>query len=408
MASALELTATTFPEYAWAWWRKARSGESGVLPVIIGLAVIVLFFELNSSLYLSANNVVDLLLGSVVYIMFAIGEVFVLLLGEIDLSVVYEGGIGACVIALLVQPPTNCSWWLAIPAGLGVSAAIGLVQGALITRLRLPAFIVTLAGYLGLFGVLTDMTGKAGTVSINPYQPLMDLFNATLSPRASKLALGVAVVVVAVFSIMRHVRHRRAGLVTPPISVTVLKVVMFAVSGGVVVWLCDFNRGIAGGVVEGLPGGVLAVVVVLVASTFVLSSTRFGRYVYAIGGNAEAARRAGINVRLVRTACFSIVGLMAGIAALMYMSDTGGIGSNIFASYMLYAVAAAVIGGTSLFGGRGKPVSAVLGGLVIAAVTNGVQLMGWSTATSNIVTAVVLLVAVTVDSMARRGTQRTA
>ena len=410
LAASSEVVADSLGEYATAWWRKVRSGDSGVLPVIIGLVAIIVVFELKTSLFLSAGNIVNLFNQAVVFIMFAIGEVFVLLLGEIDLSMVFVAGIGAGLMAALVAPPYNLPWWLAILAGLSATTAIGLISGTLITRLRLPSFIVTLAGYIGWQGVMIWMfdtfpIAVGGVISISN-RVLLDLVGGNMSPTASWIVMAVVVVGFAAYSIFRDIRRKAQGLVTPPMGLTLLKCGVVAVAGVALVLICNVNRGTGTQRVSGVPWSIPILLVVFGATSILLARTRFGRYIYAIGGNAEAARRAGINTRLIRTIAFGLTGLMAGIAGLMYLSQIGSIATDIDPTYVLYAVAAAVIGGTSLYGGRGKPLHAVLGGIVIAAVYNGIYLIGLGAAATYMVTGVVLLVAVTVDSVARRGGQR--
>jgi D-xylose transport system permease protein len=412
LTAAPEVVANDLPTYLRAWWQRVRAGESGVLPVVVGLAVIILVFEVRTTLYLSAGNVVNLLNQAVVFVLFAMGEVFVLLLGEIDLSMVFNAGIGAGIVAAFVVHPYNFPWWLAILCGLAATTVIGFGLGSLITRLRLPSFIVTLAAYIGLQGVMLWMfdtlpIAVGGVISVSN-RVLLDLVNGNLSPAASWIVMAVAVVVFGGLTVYRDLRRRAAGLVTPPLGLTLSKVGLVAAAGIVLVWVCDINRGSGATKVSGVPWSIPIVLVLFMAATFVLSRTRFGRYIYAIGGNAEAARRAGINVQMVRTMAFLISGLFAGLAGVMYLSQLGSIATDIDPSYVLFAVAAAVIGGTSLFGGRGKPLHAVLGGLVIAAVYNGIYLIGFGAAATDMVTGVVLLVAVTVDSIARRGSQRAA
>jgi len=410
LAVAAEVVANDLPTYIRAWWQRVRGGDSGVLPVVVGLVVIVLVFEIRTSLYLSAGNIVNLFNQAVVFVLFAIGEVFVLLLGEIDLSMVFNAGIGAGIVAAFVVHPYNFPWWLAVLCGLAATTIIGFGLGVLITRLRLPSFIVTLAAYIGLQGVMLWMfdtlpIAVGGVISISN-RVLLDFVNGSLSRTASWVAMALAVAAFGGFTVFRDLRRRSAGLVTPPIGLTLSKVGVVAVAGVVLVWVCNINRGTGATKVWGVPWSIPIVLVLYFGATFLLSRTRFGRYIYAIGGNAEAARRAGINVQMVRAIAFLISGLFAGLAGIMLLSQLGSIATDIDPSYVLFAVAAAVIGGTSLFGGRGKPLHAVLGGLVIAAVYNGIYLIGFGAAATDMVTGVVLLVAVTVDSIARRGSQR--
>jgi len=213
----------------------------------------------------------------------------------------------------------------------------------------------------------------------------------------------VLVALAAVVMITRDRRRLKAGLVAPPLGVTVLKVAVFAVAGVLVVIVCNTNRGVGLVTLEGVPWAVLIVLGVLVLYTVLTTRTRFGRYIYAIGGNAEAARRAGVSLRRVRTLCFTLCGLTAGLGGIMLASNLNSIGTNINGGeYVLFAVASAVIGGTALFGGRGKMIHALLGGLVIAVIYNGLGLIGLSAGPTFIVTAIVLLVAVTIDTLARR------
>ncbi|MGC8627321.1 MAG: sugar ABC transporter permease [Acidimicrobiales bacterium] len=403
-----EAVAGTLGEYLAAWWRRVRSGESGVLPVVGALVAIVVIFQAQNSLFLSGPNLVNLLQQGVVIVMFGMAEVFVLLLGEIDLSVVYEAGIGAGIMAALVASPANLPWWVAILAGLAATALAGLIQGVLITRLGLPSFIVTLGGYIGFEGLMLWMfdhmsIAVGGVIEVSNHI-MLDLVAGAISPVASWVLMIALVVVFGTYLVVRDMRRRASGLVTPPFGLTVIKIAFTAAAGVLVVLVSDVNRGVKGGArVEGVPWAVPIVLAILALATFLLGRTRFGRYIYAVGGNAEAARRAGVNLYRIRTIAFALSGLMAGFAGLMYLSLLGSIATDIDPDYVLYAVAAAVIGGTSLFGGRGKAVHALLGALVIAAIANGLGLLGMGAAATDMVTALVLIAAITVDSVARRG-----
>jgi len=403
-AGSAELMANSVGDYARIWWRRVRNGESGALPIILGLIAIVIFFQLRNSLFLSAGNLVNLMIQSVPFILLGMAEIFVLLLGEIDLSVGFNAAIGAtiCLWAAYTLP-----WPVAIILGLLASAFIGLIQGLLITLLGLPSFVVTLAGLLGLNGlliILVARTGHGAGGSIgNPSNIIYDLTAGNLSPAAGWVVMIALVALAAVVMITRDRRRLKAGLVAPPLGVTVLKVAVIAVAGVLVVIVCNTNRGVGLVTLNGVPWAVLIVLGVLVLYTVLTARTRFGRYIYAIGGNAEAARRAGVSLRRIRTLCFTLCGLTAGLGGIMLASNLNSIGTNINGGeYVLFAVASAVIGGTALFGGRGKMIHALLGGLVIAVIYNGLGLIGMSTAATFIVTAIVLLVAVTIDTLASR------
>jgi D-xylose transport system permease protein len=358
--------------------------------------------------FLSAVNLVNLFDQSAVFIVLAMGEGFVLLLGEIDLSIGYVAAIGGVVAAQLVQPGMDLPWWLAIIVALLVCGVIGGLHGVIITRLRMPAFIVTLAGYLIWFGVMIIILGLAGGVSITStvlpdQQALYGIVYAYLPPLVSWIGLVVIVGLLGSAMWFRDAARRRSGLVAPPVGLTVAKIVLMAVAGITVVVNCNLNRG-SNLPIVGVPWVVPLVLVVLGIWTFLLERTQFGRHMYAVGGNPEAARRAGVNVSRVRTVGFVLCSLTAGIAGIIYCSQLGGMTTNINGGQLvLYAVAAAVIGGTSLFGGRGRAIHGLLGGLVIGAIYNGLYLLAFPIQVQLIVTGLVLLAAVSVDSLSRKG-----
>jgi D-xylose transport system permease protein len=401
-AVAPEILANSLGEYLRAYVARIRAGDSGVLPVVGGLIVICVVFEVANGNFLSPGNLVNLLVQSAVFMLLAMAEVFALLLGEIDLSIGFVAGISGIVTAVLVEHSHGWPWWAAIIAGLACTAAIGALQGTIITRIGLPSFVVTLAGLLAWQGVMLLILGNGGTIPIND-QTIDNLANGNLSVVASWVVTAAAVAAFGLLTWLRDSRRRRSGLVAPPASLTALKIAGAAVAGVVLVLICNADRGVLVPV-AGMPWVVLIVLGVLVAWTLLLGRTRFGRYIYAIGGNAEAARRAGVNLARIRTLAFVLCSLTAGVAGLIYASQLRSVSTNLDGGQLvLYAVAAAVIGGTSLFGGRGKALDAVLGGLVIAAIYNGMGLLGLSAALQYVVTALVLIAAVTIDALARRG-----
>ena len=404
---APEVIADSLGEYVKIWITRVRNGESGALPVILGLVAIVIYFQVRSSLFLSAGNLVNLIGQAAWIIMLGMAEVFVLLLGEIDLSIGYTSALGATFTCWLLLPPNPAPWPLAVLVGLAVPAIFSGLEGVIVTRLRLPSFVVTLAGQLLALGLLLEVMQAAapnGGGSIRLYNNVLsDIEGGALSPLASWIVMVVAVVLAGALFLVRDSRRRASNLAAPPLSVTLLKIVAMAIAGVVVVLVGNTNRGVGFTVVRGVPWVVLVVLVVVVAWSFLLGRTRFGRYIYAIGGNAEAARRAGINLSRIRILAFTLAGLTAGIMGIIYTSYLGSISTGVQGGQnVLYAVAAAVIGGTSLFGGRGKMLNAVLGGLIVAVIYNGLELLGLGAAPQYIWTAIVLLAAVTVDTLARR------
>jgi D-xylose transport system permease protein len=396
------VVASSLGEYTKATIVRVRGGEAGVLPVVGGLILISILFQSLNSNFLTAGNIVNLLIQGAVFMLLALGETFALLLGEIDLSIGFVAGIGGTIMAELVQESTGWPWWAAILAGLVACALIGLLQGTIITRLGLPSFVVTLAGLLGWQGVMLLMLGQGGTVPIND-KVINDITSGNLTAAWSWVVmLGIAACFSGVIWV-RESRRRASGLVAPPVSVTLVKIAGAFAAAVALVLICNTNRGLLIPI-QGVPYVVLLVLGVATAWTVLLGRTRFGRYQYAIGGNAEAARRAGVKLASMRTYAFMLGSFTAGIAGVVYASRLRSVSTAIDGgTLVLYAVAAAVIGGTSLFGGRGKAINAVLGGLVIAAIDNGMGLQGYSAAAKYVVTALVLLAAVTIDALSRRG-----
>ncbi len=406
VALAPEVLADSLGDYLRAWWLRIRGGESGAIPIIIGLIVICIFFEVQSSAFLTATNIVNLFVQAAFIILLGLAELYALILSEIDLSVGFVGAVGAAIALALIGSPADWPWWAGLIVGMAACGVIGAFQGALITRLKIPSFVVTLAGLLGWQGVLiyvfdVDKGAVGGVISISN-GVLDDLVSGNLTPAAGWIVLVAGVGLFALTSLLTTGRRRSQGLSAPPLSITLATVGAVAVAGVALVYICNLNRGVVTPV-EGVPWVLPIIVIILVAASFVLARTRLGRYIYAIGASPEAARRAGIHVARIRTIAFALCSFTAGLAAVVYASRLGSLSVGFDGgTYVLYAVAAAVIGGASLFGGYGKPIHPLLGGLVIATLTNGLALLNISTAGTDIATAAVLLVAVAVDATLRR------
>jgi D-xylose transport system permease protein len=407
VTAAPELLADSLGEYIRAWVKRIRNGESGALPILLGLVLIVIIFQVQQSKFLSAGNIVNLLVQAAFFVTLGLGETFALILSEIDLSVGFVAGIGATITLALISPSYGWPWWAAVIVGLLACAVLGAFQGLLITRLHLPSFVVTLASLLGLGGVLIFLFDSfhgavGGVIGLPTSGPLYNLVNGNMSVAASWIVLVVAVAFYALVTITRNTRRRARNLSAPPLSIAVLTIVVAALAGALLVIVCNLNRGNLVPL-KGVPWVLPLVLLLVVAWTLLLGKTRTGRYMYAIGASPEAARRAGIRVQWIRTVAFTLSAFTAGLGGLVFASRLGSISVGYDGStYVLYAIAAAVIGGASLFGGYGKAVHALLGGVLIAAVVNGLALIGVSTAGEEIATAVVLLAAVTVDSLVRR------
>jgi D-xylose transport system permease protein len=413
-----ELLARSLGQYARAWALQIRSGNSGVLPVVFAMVLVAIIFEVITPehAFLRPSNLVYIFGLSTVYMVLAMAETVVLLLGEIDLSVGAVAMIGGVIAFKLVQKPgPGLPWWVAMVAALACCGLIGALQGTLVARLRIPSFVVTLGGFLLFSGVLVVVLGGAdGTVSLNSsvanQRVIYDLVQGLVAPAVGWVALAVVVVAAGAVLWLRAAARRRQGLVAPPAGVTAIRIALVALVGVAVVLICNGNRGTSLVTVEGVPWVIPIVLVLLGGLTVLLQRTRFGRYVYAIGGNPEAASRAGISLAGIRTWSFALCSATAGLGGILlgscfygeYSTNTADPGQVV-----LYVVAAAVIGGVSLFGGRGKALHGVLGGLLIGAIAYGVSLLNLgqlATPLEYIVPGGVLLGAVLVDVLSRRGT----
>jgi D-xylose transport system permease protein len=383
---------------------RVRGGDVGALPAVLSLLVLVVVFtSLRPSTFTNAFNFSNLLHQAAAVIVIAMGLVFVLLLGEIDLSAGFTAGSSAAVMGVVL---TNHGWpwYLSVLACLLTGTVIGLALGLLVAYLGIPSFVVTLAAFLGLQGVLLKLIGEGGTVAIG--NDILLAINNKNMPVWAGWALWI--VVVGAFALMswrRSTRRRAAGLTAEAMSVVLIKIIVLAVLLGVATYYLSIERSRNPLVssIKGVPQVVLLLLILLVVLSFVLGRTAFGRHIYAVGGNAEAARRAGIDVQRVKLFCFMICSTLAAVGGILIASRNNSISpSTGGADTLLYAVGAAVIGGTSLFGGKGRVIDAILGGLVIAVIINGMGLLNKPSSTVYMVTGFVLLVAASVDAISRR------
>ena len=412
------LVAQSFGQYLRAWWAQVRSGNSGVLPVILAMVVVAVVFQIITPehAFLRPSNLVYIFGLSTVYMVLAIAETVVLLLAELDLSVGAVALFGGVVAFKLVQQPgPDWPWWAAVLAALACCGVVGALQGTLVARLRIPAFVVTLGGFLLFSGIIIIVLGGADAfVNVSASVPnqrfIYYMVQGVIAPVACWVALAVVVGVAGTTLWLRAAARRRQGLTAPPASLTAIRIALVALVGVAVVLICTVNRGSSLVTVEGVPWVIPIVLVVLGAWTVALQRTRFGRYIYAIGGNPEAARRAGVSLVAIRTWGFALCSATAGLGGILlgsffygeYSTNTADPGQLV-----LYAVAAAVIGGVSLFGGRGKAIHGILGGLLIGGIAYGVSLLNLGTLATPleyILPGGVLLAAVGVDVLSRRGT----
>lgn len=388
-------------EYWQGYLNKLRAGDVGSLPAILGLVVLLIVFTIASpGTFLSTFNLANLLTQAGSICVLAMGIGFVLLLGHIDLSAGVIGGVGAGVMAEMLLK--GLPWYATVLIALAVGVVMGVFTGVLVSAVGIPSFVVTLATFLAYQGVLLWIIGTGGTVPIND-SVIFAISNGNMPVTLGWIVVIASIAAYAGINLVVYQRRRAANLVTPPLQVIVLRIGLIAVLLLGATFLLSQNRSKGAIVLEGIPWIAPIVGVLLVFWTFVQNRTAFGRHVYAVGGNAEAARRAGIRVGNITIACFVISSAMAVASGIIAASRLSSVTPDAGAgNTLLYAVAAAVIGGTSLFGGKGKARDAIIGGLVIAVIDNGLGLLGLQAYIKYIVTGLVLLLAASVDAISRR------
>jgi D-xylose transport system permease protein len=449
----IDTTSQTTGEAIRDYFVRLRGGELGSLPALLGLLVLVIVFSSLAENFLAMNNVAAVLVQGAGKMIIAMGLVYVLLLGEIDLSAGTASGVCASVMAmhyvragnLLGGMGTTVFWvfaigmlvaaalailmriwagaalsliaffiavfgvpanaWLEMLLAICVGAAIGCITGFMVSKIGMPSFVVTLALFITWQGVILQFIGQGGVFGIRNSQVLFNVANGNLNVFGSWALCVIAAGGYGLLVLVQHFRRLSRGLVTQPTPIAVAKVVAVAAFAIAATWLFTLNRSPnpQNVTIQGVPYVVPIILVLLVIGTFVLNRTRYGRHIYAVGGNAEAARRAGINVSKIRASVFVVSAGTAALGAIVYSSKAGSVDPQAGGlNTLLFAVGAAVIGGTSLFGGRGKVVHAVIGGLVLAVVENGLGQLKQPAAVVNIITGLVLLLAASVDALSRR------
>jgi len=449
----IDTTSQSTGEAVRDYFARLRGGELGSLPALLGLAVLVLVFTVLSDNFLTLPNTANLFAQGAGKIIIAMGLVYVLLLGEIDLSAGTASGVCAAVMAmhyaqdgnllgqmgstvfnvfvggmvvamllalymriwagavfaggavLIVMLGVGADPWIEILLAICVGAAIGCISGFMVSKIGMPSFVVTLALFITWQGVILQFIGQGGVIGIRSSPVLFNVANGNLTVFWSWMLCLIAAGGFAALVLGAHFSRLRRGLVTLPTPIVVLKVGAVALIAIFATWALTSNRAVNPdrASIIGVPWVVPIMLVLLVVGTYVLNRTRYGRHIYAVGGNAEAARRAGIDVAKIRASVFVVSSAVAAIGALVYSSKAGSVDPNAGGlNTLLFAVGAAVIGGTSLFGGRGKVAHAVIGGLVLAVVENGLGLLDQPAAVVNIVTGLVLLLAASVDALSRR------
>lgn len=426
----LDTTATPrdLRSYIQNYVRRVRGGDMGSLPAVLGLVVLVAIFMAAQPVFRTLFNFGNLFTEGSATIFIAMGLVFVLLLGEIDLAAGFTAGVAASVMARLMDGYQQ-DWYVTIPAALGTGLVIGLITGLLVAKVRIPSFVVTLAFFLAFQGVtlfiLNNGPGQHGQITLN--DKVVNGFANSEMPKWAGWLIAAVVILgyIAQKLVVLRQRHKQ-GLPGEPIAVLASKVIVLAVVALGLVYLLNQNRAanqtpvkkveyinhtphyvtVLPPAVEGVPYVVPVLLVLFVVLTFLLTRTRYGRHVYGVGGNEEAARRAGISVDFIRVTVFMISSVLAAIGGIMISSNVSSVAANSFGgNTLLLAVGAAVIGGTSLFGGRGRIVDAIIGGAVVEVINNGFGNMfkgANSAAIQFIAVGLALALAATVDALSRR------
>jgi len=382
--------------------RNVRNGDTGVLPAVGGLLVLMILFSSLHDKFFTDRNIANLLTQSAALITLAMALVFVLLLGEIDLSAGVTFGVAMGVFVKATQPG-GLSWPVALLVALGIGLAVGTLIGFFVAKVGVPSFVVSLGLFLGLQGVILLIIGAGGTYRLIP-EEIKAIQNSNMPPWAGWAMLVVVLALLAGVALWDRARRAKQGAPNGPIGVVFIKLGAIAVFGGLVVW---FLNQVRGGTdekpLQGVPIVVPIVLALLIAGTFLLDRTKFGRNLYATGGNAEGARRAGVNVTVVKWTAFMVCSSLAVIAGVFYISKVGSADAATGREIVLSGVAAAVVGGVSLFGGRGRLIYAVVGALVLSVIENGLLLLGLPAGVYLATAGGVLILAATVDALARGG-----
>ncbi|WP_040691770.1 sugar ABC transporter permease [Nocardia vinacea] len=398
-----EATSSPVTELVNSYVGRVRSGNMGALPSIIALAVLSVVFWIARPVFMTQGNFANLLTQGAAIAVIAMGLIFVLLLGEIDLSAGFASGVCAAVLAVLLTDK-GWPWYAAVLVSLLTGVAIGLIIGTIVVKIGIPSFVVTLAAFLALQGVALKIMDNGRNISIHD-ETIVAIANKNVAPW---LGWVMYVVLLAGFAIVQYRKLRartKLGLTGETAPVIALRIAAVAVVAGAAVLILndERSRNPAINSLKGMPIVVPLIVALLLLWTFVLNRTSFGRHIYAVGGSAEAARRAGIPVDRIKICAFVLCSTMAAVGGLIAASRANSVDPNTGGSdVLLTAVGAAVIGGTSLFGGRGRMLDAVLGAAVVAVINNGMGLMGYSAGTKFVVTGFVLLLAAGVDALSRK------
>jgi D-xylose transport system permease protein len=380
--------------------QRVKGGEMGSLPALAGLVVLGILFTSLDSVFFSKTNIANLMTQTAALMMLSMALTFVILIAEIDLSAGVTGGSAIAIWVLLVNQH-QWNWVLALIVAWLCAAALGLFIGVFVAKVGIPSFVITLGLFLGLQGFMLVLLGGAGAYRVQT-QAVTDIMNKSMAVWAGYAFLGVIVLVSLVTGLYDRRRRQAAGVATRPIAMLWMRIAAWIVGGGFVVYLLSQDRSTGVFPITGVPIVVPIALGILWIGQTVLDRTRFGLHVFAVGGNPEAARRAGINVARVRIVCFMTCSSLAVLSGLFTASQVGIVQATLGRDIVLSGVGAAVIGGVSLFGGRGRLSQAAVGALLISMITNGLGLLGLSAGITFLVTGGVLILAATIDAISRR------
>ncbi|KQW06517.1 ABC transporter permease [Leifsonia sp. Root4] len=389
----------TLVDQAKAWVQRLRSGDMGALPAIGGFIVLSILFSFLSPFFFTERNFANLMTQAATLVMLGMALVFVILLGEIDLSAGVTAGLSMCVWITLVNV-AGLNWILALAIAFIIGLTVGALIGFFVARVGIPSFVVTLGLFLGIQGLNLIIIGSGGLYRVQVPEVLA-IMNSNMPVWAGWVMLAIMLAVSFGMSMWDRSRRTRVDLPNRTITLLWIKLAAIALIGGAAVWVLSQNRGTGFRAVEGVPIVVPITLVILWIGTFVLDRTKYGRYIYAVGGNAEAARRAGIKVVMIRWTAFIVCSGLAVVSGLFSISKVGSVDAASGRDIVLSGVAAAVVGGVSLFGGRGRLMHAAIGALVIAVITNGLGLLNLPAGANLVITGGVLILAATVDALSR-------
>lgn len=382
-----------------AYLSRVKNGEMGALPAVGALGVLAILFGSLSPYFFTKLNIANLFVQTAELTTLAVALVFVILLAEIDLSAGVAAGVAMDIMYLSLK--AGIPWIAAVVIALVFGAIIGLILGWFVARIGVPSFVVTLAFFLGFQGVALILLGDGGLFRVEVPE-IKAIMNENLPPIVGWGLLGLMLVVSLSIGLWDRSRRAKLGLAVRPISILLTRTALLGVMGALIVFILNENRSVAVKPIVGVPIVIPIVVTLIFAGTFLLDRTRFGRHLYAVGGNPEAARRAGIKVSMIRISAFVICSMLAVVSGLFHVSRIGVVEAAAGRSIVLSGVAAAVVGGVSLFGGRGRLVHAAIGAMVISMIDNGLGLLGLSAGISFVVTGSVLALAATIDALSRK------